>query len=380
VSVYKPKNSRIWQFDFIIDGTRHHGSTGVLTRRAAEEVERRKRNEAATGQLGQIARMTLDAAAGRYWEEKGKARGDAEDVERRIALLLVLLGKNTHLGDINQAEVAKAIQRRRGMTFKKGKDRKGAPAKTYALSESTVNRDVVDTLRPILRRARSHWAPKGSGHGLPDIDWRELRLTEPRALSRIYSAREHAAWLEACDDDVRLALEMMLTYGLRYGELFFPLDALNLDPEEPTLTLQKGRKRDVILHLPLRRDHSRVLAARVSQARKADLEHVWYARRGKKLVALTYWQVEGRISKAADAAGISGGRRIHGTRHHAGSAILKRTRNLKAVQSLLGHATINSSQRYAHVLLSDLREALEDEVPRNSPEAVDRRDPKAEVK
>lgn len=48
--------------------------------------------------------------------------------------------------------------------------------------------------------------------------------------------------------------------------------------------------------------------------------------------------------------------------HHAGSTILKRTKKLKAVQGLLGHASINSSQRYAHVLIGDLREALEDEV------------------
>lgn len=384
MSVYKPKNSRIWQFDFVIGGKRYHGSTGVLNKRAAEEVERKKRQEAATGQLGSIAKMTLDAASGRYWEEKGQNRGDAVDVERRIDVLLQLIGKNTQLGDINQATVAAAIERRRGMAFKKGKDRKDPktgktiPAKEYALTDSTVNRDVIETLRPILKRAKTHWTPKGSQHGLPEIDWRELRLSEPRALSRIYTAKEKEAWLAACDEDVRLALDMMLTYGLRYGELFFPVDAINLDPEEPTLTLQKGRKRDVILHLPLRKDHARFLAARVSRVQQAaraprdqqvELEHVWFYQQGKRLAAFTYSMVEYRISKAADEAGVSGKRRIHGARHHAASAILGKTRNIKAVQALLGHASINSSQRYAHVLTSELRAALDEEESRNSPEA-----------
>ena len=34
--------------------------------------------------------------------------------------------------------------------------------------------------------------------------------------------------------------------------------------------------------------------------------------------------------------------------------------NLKAVQGMLGHASIASSQRYAHVLIDDLRELVED--------------------
>ena len=64
MSVYKPRNSRIWQFDFVIKGQRFHGSTGVLNKRAAEEVERKKRQEAALGKFGQVAEMTLDEACG----------------------------------------------------------------------------------------------------------------------------------------------------------------------------------------------------------------------------------------------------------------------------------------------------------------------------
>lgn len=379
MSVYKPAQSRLWQYDFVIDGKRYHGSTGVLTRRKAEEVERIKRNEAATGQLGQVAKMTLDAASGRYWAEKGSRRGDAVDVERRIDIILKLFGKATKLGDINQATVAAAIERRRGMTFKKGKDREDRPAKEFAVSDSTVNRDVIETLRPILKRARTHWTAKAAQHGLPDIDWRELRLSEPRALSRMYSPAQRAAWIDACTEEERLALDMILTYGLRFGEIFFPPDALDLDPEEPTLRLQKGRKRDVILFVPLRQDHARALAARLSRAVAEKLPHVWFHQVGKKLVALTYGQMEYRMTKAADTAGITGGRRIHGGRHHAGSTILRRTGNLKAVQGLLGHARIASSERYAHVQIDELRAALEDDVSRNSPEAASGDVPKTEA-
>lgn len=380
MSVYLPNNSRFWHFDFVIGGRRYYGSTGVLNRRAAEEVERKKRREAALGAFGQVAKMTLDQACGRYWMERGQHRGDAADVERRLDGLLRLFGRGTLLSEIGQSEVAAAIEQRSGESFIKGKPRrdkatgKMIPPREHPVSDSTVNRDVIETLRPVLRRARTHWTKTGTPHGLPEIDWRDLRLAEPRALSRLYSAQEREAWLAAAaawGDDLDLLLDLMLTNGLRYGEVFFPLDAPDLDPDEPTLRLQKGRKRDVILYVPLRQDHARRLAARIGRAREKGLTHPWFYAQGKKLVPYSYSQVEYRLNKAADAAGITGGRRIHGARHHAGSTVLKRSKgNLKAVQAMLGHASIASSQRYAHVLIDDLRSLVEDELPRNSPEAA----------
>lgn len=361
MSVYQKPGSRLWLYDFQIKGRRFHGPTGQTSRRAAEQVERQRRLEAATGQLGAVAAMTLDEAAGRYWAEAGIGRGDARSVEYRIEQLLTLIGPKTTLGDISQKTIARAIEKRRGIARKRGR---AEDATAYFPKDSTVNRDVIETLRPILRRARSHWTAHADRHGLPEIDWRALRLREPRGLSRLYSATERAAWREACPAEVRSALDLLLTYGLRLGELLFHPDALNLDPVEPTLTLQKGRKKDVILYVPLRLDHARDLAALAGRALAADppLKSLWFEQHGKKLVALTYHQIEGRLSKAADAAGIGGERRIHGARHHAGSTVLKRTGNLKAVQGLLGHASIASSQRYAHVLAEDLRAALEDPV------------------
>lgn len=362
MSVYKPPKSRFWQYDFVIGKRRFHGSTGQTTRRAAEAVERHKRQEAGTGQLGAVATMSLDDAALRYWTEVGMHRGDARDVERRLEALVQLIGPTKTLGDVDQAEVSRAIERRRQIGRKRGA---ADDAKVYYPSNATVNRDVIETLRPLLRRARTHWAGAKAPHGLPEIDWRSLRLREPRGLSRIYSPAERARWIDAADEDVRLAVDMLLTYGLRFGEVMFPPSAVDLDdPEDPALTLQKGRKRDVILRVPLRLDHARELAARLSRAQEAGLDHLWFyetKERGRvKLVCYSPSQLEYRISKAADRAGVDGGRRIHGARHHAGSTILKRTGNLKAVQALLGHATIASSQRYAHVLTADLRAALED--------------------
>jgi hypothetical protein len=58
MTVYLPKNSRYWAYDFQLKGRRYHGSTGVETKRKAEEVERRIRGQAATGELDNGSDMT----------------------------------------------------------------------------------------------------------------------------------------------------------------------------------------------------------------------------------------------------------------------------------------------------------------------------------
>lgn len=359
MSVYKPAKSRLWAYDFRYKGRRFHGSTGQTARRAAESVERQRRQEAALGQLDAAATLTIDQAAGRWWAEVGIRRADAAKLENRLGRLLLAIPKTTCVIELDQTAVAAAIERRRGLTYTRAKPRKSKPAKTYLPANATVNRDVCETLRPILKRARTHWGVTG----LPEIDWRELRLPEPREQVRVYSEAEQAAWLDQCNvPAARLALDLLLTYGLRFGELFFPLTAY--EPEGPRLAWMKGRKRDIPHILPLLPRHAAEIAAALGRAAAAKLEHIWFvddvdAEGQPCLRSLTYGGLEARLSSAAKRAGIRLGRHIHGSRHHAGSRILRQTRNLKAVQRLLGHADISSSMRYAHLLDDELRDTLE---------------------
>ena len=356
MSVYKPAKSQFWQFDFVIRGRRFHGSTGQVTRRAAETAERRLRIEAADGRLGDAASLTLDQAAGKWWAEVGRRRADAADVERRITGLLAIMGRGRIIADITTAQVSEAVQKRLAIAYQRG----GKESARRLPSNATVNRDIIDTLRPILRRAASHWGARG----LPAIAWRDLKLAEPAPAVRVYSLAEQAAWAAECGPATALALRLILTYGLRFGELFFALD--DFQPEGPRLAVRK-RKRDVPLLIPLRADDAREIAARAGRARAAGLDHIWFGetKRGK-LLPLTYYGLKARLEGAADRAAIPPGRRIHGARHHAGTEATRRG-GLRLTKELLGHADIKSTLRYAHVLEADLR-ALVDDLPRNSPE------------
>jgi hypothetical protein len=381
VSVYKPAKSRFFQYDFIIQGTRYHGSTGQVTRRAAEKAEARERAKVAEGSYGSRENATLDEAAGRWWDDVGRYRGDSVDVERRLENLAKLIPDTTRLADIDADIVAEAIRKRRLIPYTKSR-KEGA--KRYFPTPATVNRDVPDTLRTVMRYADELW--RGKGLKLQAIRWGKLRLEEPAGLVKIYGVEEQAAWRAECGPTVGLALDLLLTYGPRLGELFFELD--DFDPEGPRVWVRsqlrpdgsrrRQRKRDTGAHsLPLSVEHGREIAARVGRAREEGLEHIFYVEvkdgeTGKiKLEPLTYYGLQARLNSAAERAKVSPGRRIHGTRHHAGTSVLRKTGNLKLSQRLLGHANIQSTVRYAHALEEDLREALhgaDDTSSRNSPE------------
>lgn len=389
MSVYKSSKSPYWQYDFQHKGRRFHGSTGVETRRKAEDVERQIRERAARGEDLEPV-LTLDQAAGQWWIEVGQHLTTAEDAKRRIGICLRLIGKTRPITEISTKVINTAIERRRAETYAKGPDRPakdGKPAKLakrYPLTNATVNADLVGIVRRILRRARKTWEVKG----LPEIDWQSLTLPEPAPKVQYYTTSQQQAWMAQCDATAAEALQILLTYGLRFNELFFAPNAF--DPglgtgdegqDEPRLILNR-RKGDVPKVVELRADDARRIAARVGRATKAKLETVWFeqeapapalakvtrgAKGGEaKLVPVTYYGLQARLNSAAKRAAIEPGRVIHGLRHHAGTEALRRGKSLKLAQDLLGHKDIKSTLRYAHALQGDLRHLVESES-RNSP-------------
>lgn len=364
MSVYKPAKSRFYHYDFQYRGRRYTGSTGVETLRKAEAVERKVREDVATGVYDSGDGMTLDEAAGRWWAEVGSKRASAVQLEHRLAIVVRLLGPNTLLADITTRKISAAIEKRRGEGYSRAKarpsaaGRKAVKPKVYELSNATVNADVAKPLRRILNRARRTWEVKG----LPEIDWEALLLPEKETDIVIYTADQQRAWISECDPTAAMVLTLLLTYGFRFGEVFFPPQAYI--PDGPSLVLNNRKKGSHLV--PLREVDARQIAARVGRAIAAKLETIWFEEDARgELQPVSYDALQSRLRKAAKRAGLAMPRMIHGTRHHVGTSILHETQNLKLTQKALGHRDIKSTLVYAHALDEGLRAALES---RNSPE------------
>lgn len=151
----------------------------------------------------------------------------------------------------------------------------------------------------------------------------------------------------------------------------------NFDCDDGVLAIpkknRKGERREV--RITLVQTHVPTIAARVARARAAGLSSIWYrevkAHDGSiELQEVTYLEAGRRVRRAFRLAGIKN-MRPHDLRHHAGTALLDATGNLKLVQEQLGHVNIKSTVRYAHVKESARRAAIE-QVHRNSPKATKR--------
>ncbi|HRE42775.1 MAG TPA: site-specific integrase [Terricaulis sp.] len=376
MSVYPRKRkdgSTAYIYDFVLKGRRFLSpSGGFETRRKAEAAERTRRQRVIDGKEDQPDDISLDDAAGLWWRDKGQHLGSSKELEGRVERLIALIGARKMLSEIRTATVNDAIQLRRRRTH-----RNRPP------SNSTINRDVIDTLRPIIR-----YAAKIHELKLPAIAWDDLRLAQPdkSASHREFTSEQMGAWANALEQPIeRFFLGLALTYGPRFGEMFFHLDAPGKDAAgAPQLELGrykgrhgwKSKRKDGSLHpLPIDDEHLAPILALADKARAAGLDTIWFDESAPDLAGrvhrteITYWGMHHRLRKAAEAAGVPPGRLIHGMRHHAGSAILRATRDIMMANRLLGHSDIATTQRYAQIDNRDLRGGLA-RVSRPVPEAI----------
>lgn len=235
---------------------------------------------------------------------------------------------------------------------------------------STVNRDIIDHLRPIL-----DYMAEVHELAMPRIAWKRLRLPDRVKVVREYSAEEELAWGAQIAPVEQVFLGTLLTYGARFGEMFFPPDALKgVNTSKPTLELGRyiGRKGKRFVSRKAKGDNvnihvvklfpgdARVLASLAGRAAAAGLETIWFDEDPETgiLTPITYYAMHGRLTRGAERAGIKPGRIIHGARHHAGTQMMRRTNSLLLARDLLGHSSASTTERYAHVADDDMRAGI----------------------
>lgn len=358
MSVYKPARTRLWLYDFQHKGQRFHGSTGQESRRAAETYERNLRVKMAEGGASAIQQtvdtspreMTLDTAIGKWWYEYGSGLGSADDQEAHLDHWNNLIGRNKKLGAIKLSTIRTAIAKRRAIPYR-GK----------LPSTTTINRFIA-ALRMVWNYVDDEDDP------LPAIKWRKLTSTENNTRVREMTDSQYDAVLVAADaraDWGALFVDVLATYGPRMGEMFVGPECL--EPAHERWRIPKAaRKRPVDLVLTLSSTHTAALAARQTRALAADLPHLWYDDVGK-LRPVSRDRANYLVRAALADAGLVDFH-IHDLRHHAATRLLRATDNLSMVKAALGHASIQSTMRYAHIQESDLRAGFA-RLSRNSPEA-----------
>jgi len=272
-----------------------------------------------------------------------------------LATTVRLIGRKTLVSEIGPKVIQAAIQARRMEMSRRGRP----------LSNATVNRDLIDqTLRPMLR-----FASHNLEIPIKQIVWRELRLAEPQGRTRTFTLQELTAWRANLPAWHRPIFDFFVRYGVRLGEAFFHCDAVNLEAGEVVLRARKAGDDHV---LPLLPQDVSDLAARIGRACAAKIDTPWLRQmKDGSLRPITYGGFAWASRKALNAAGIADARPAHDLRHHAATEITRRG-GLKAAQVVLGHASIISTQRYAHPNRADTLAALGHKIDHSPEDATNK--------
>lgn len=212
----------------------------------------------------------------------------------------------------------------------------------FALREELAERDVAALLD----------APK-AGSYLPDV-------LSPEVVVRILDAPPADAAVGIRD---RAILELLYACGLRVSELT-GLDTDRLDlPGLQVRVIGKGnRERRVPMGEEARERLHRYLAGpREAWASGHPTAAVFVSQRGRRLARESVWRM---VRRWAAVAGVEERVTPHTFRHSFATHLLEGGADLRVVQTLLGHASISTTQLYTHLTGERLREVYARAHPR----------------
>nr|WP_081869954.1 tyrosine recombinase XerC [Endozoicomonas numazuensis] len=195
------------------------------------------------------------------------------------------------------------------------------------------------------------------------------RVTAPKAGRKLpvtMDADQLTTLLDQDDDDPLVIrdlaiLELFYSSGLRLSELV----GLNLNSFQDELkqvrVLGKGRKERMLpVGRKAREAITKWLSVRVIFPEK-DTEALFLSKLGNRISAR---QVQNRVNQLSREAGLSGRLHPHLLRHSFASHMLESSGDLRAVQELLGHSDISTTQIYTHLDFQHLADVYDKAHPR----------------
>lgn len=279
--------------------------------------------------------------------EKNRSQNTVENYKRYLNRFL-------DWTDIKEAsELDREIIRQYQLHLKHKKTRGGEP-----LSTTTRNYHLI-ALRGMLEYA-SKMDIESIGPEkieLAQRDERDIEVLTPEELDRLLKAPTKEKETLATLRD-KAILETLFSTGLRVSELV-SLDREKIDYKRGEISIKgKGGKRRVVFlsdqaqkaikkYLKKRNDTDPCLFARIKKGIKPDD------------LRLTPRSIQRTVKKWTKKAGITKNVTPHTLRHQLGTDLLLGGADLRAVQEILGHSDISTTQIYTHLTNQKLKEVHE---------------------
>jgi integrase len=208
----------------------------------------------------------------------------------------------------------------------------------------------------ILRGALNHGFEEG------DIDsnreWSRVKPFKGVDVPRLnfLTVAEATRLINTCDREFRPAVEIALTTGARYGEICL-LEVRDFDRDAKTLTIRKSKSkkvRTIFLGNEGVQLFTRLTAGRLGA------ERIVRTSDGKPFKKS--FQVR-RMKEACHRAKITPAIGFHELRHSYASFLVKAGTPMRYIADVLGHSSTKITDRYSHLVPSDVAKTIRNNVP-----------------
>ena len=159
-------------------------------------------------------------------------------------------------------------------------------------------------------------------------------------------------------------IEVLFSCGLRVSELVnLKLSSIYVD-EQYVRVMGKGSKERLVPISPkaLRELDLWIVDRNLMKIKPGEEDYVFLNRRGAHL---TRTMILIMIKRQAEEAGIQKTISPHTLRHSFATALLEGGADLRAIQAMLGHESIGTTEIYTHIDMSTLRQEILEHHPRN---------------
>ncbi len=189
-------------------------------------------------------------------------------------------------------------------------------------------------------------------------------LPKPISISQVRQLLDQPAKLKTTESRRdQTMLDLLYASGMRISELV----ALNLGDvntqEGHVRCFGKGHKERLV---PIHEQAARSVQTYIDETRpkltrKKDEVALFLNPRGERLTRQGFWQ---KLKEYAKSAGLDSKISPHTLRHSFATHMLSGGADLRAVQELLGHANISTTQVYTHLTTEHVRRTYEKSHPR----------------
>lgn len=239
------------------------------------------------------------------------------------------------------------------------------------LSAASVNRELSSL------RALWHWLMR-EGYVRTDIFLRIGRLKTSRRLPAFVPQTRMADVLDEVRSDIRsddfesrrdaLIVMMFYTCGLRLAELV-GIDRGDFSADCRTLkVLGKGDKERLV---PILEQVRREIIAYVNYLDRSEIcksheKALFLSSQGRRISRSTVYRI---VRRELSRAGVQGKKSPHVLRHTFATHLLNDGADMREIQELLGHTSLQATQVYTHNNIEQLREIYSRAHPRSKEES-----------